>query len=310
MNLVFLPQQLDPYFNLAMEEYLFEQSSDDFLFLYRNNPSFIIGKHQISVAEANLPFLDKAGIPLLRRLSGGGAVFHDLGNINFCFITNSRSSNGVNFHYFAQKMIDALNSLGIYAYLNERNSLEINGLKISGNAEHIVRQRIIHHGTLLYDADLTTLQACINPNRESFTDRAIRSKVADVQNIINVSQLGTPDEFIYLLSKYFIAQGYAPWTLPDEDSNLVLKKISEKYNTLQWNYDYSPSYSLKRFFAIDHQKCQIELKVEKGHVCGFDFDSKSRVFQGIHLLGIRHHYSTFKGIASDHGWFSILPYFF
>lgn len=142
----------DPYFNLAAEEYFLKNFQEDFFMLWRSWPSVVVGKHQNALAEINHEFVRLHQIPVARRLSGGGTVFHDPGNVNFTFIRNVANISEVNFKIFTIPVIEALKKLGVEAYTTGRNDLLIDGKKISGNAEHVHRNRVLHHGTLLFDS--------------------------------------------------------------------------------------------------------------------------------------------------------------
>ncbi len=147
----------DPFFNLAVEEYLLRNRTEDFLVLGINDPSVIIGKHQVAHREADTKFVMENNIPVIRRISGGGTVYHDFGNVNFSFILNSARGTQVDFRKYTLPVIEFLASLKVNAELEGKNDLKVNGLKISGNAEHVYRERVLHHGTLLFNADLGKL---------------------------------------------------------------------------------------------------------------------------------------------------------
>lgn len=307
MKLIFLPQQLDPFFNLALEEYLFKCSKDEFLFLYRNTAAFVIGKHQIAAAEAYLPFLQESGIPLIRRLSGGGAVFHDSGNLNFCFISNVEGAEKISFRYFIEKISDTLNDLGIPTIINSRNSLELEGAKISGNAEHIVRNRVLHHGTLLYDTRLEILNACINPNRNDFEDKSVRSLVSPVRNIGSFRSFGSIEDFTMALLGYLKTRLpiFENRMLSQEDYSAVENLIKTKYATSEWNFDYSPAYGLTRLINDGQLNAFISICVENGHVV-------SSIGDFCHsIVGLRHDYETFLNqLGHDENIKTFLKYFF
>ena len=157
MNILDSPYT-DPRYNIAAEEYLLKETEDDYAFFYVNSPSLIIGKHQNSYSEINLEYIRSNRIPVIRRISGGGTVWHDMGNLNFSFILNGEEGKLVNFREYAQPVVDFLNTLGVKASFGSRNEILVEGLKISGNAEHIHRNRVLHHGTLLFNSDLDALK--------------------------------------------------------------------------------------------------------------------------------------------------------
>ena len=173
----------NPYFNLASEEYLLKCLQEDVFLLYRNAPSIVVGKHQNTLAEINLPFVQEQDILVARRISGGGTVFHDLGNLNFAFFTTGKESDLVNYKRATLPVIEALAEMGLDVKLGERNELLLKKLKISGTASHVWKKRVLHHGTLLFSSEMKNLKAALKTVKERFTDRAVRSVPARVTNI-------------------------------------------------------------------------------------------------------------------------------
>ena len=143
-----------PYFNLAAEEYLLKCFQEDVFLLYRNIPSIVVGKHQNTLAEINLPFVQEQDILVARRISGGGTVFHDLGNLNFAFFTTGKEGDLVNYKRATMPIIEALGKMGLEAKLGQRNELLLKKLKISGTASHVWKKRVLHHGTLLFSSEI------------------------------------------------------------------------------------------------------------------------------------------------------------
>lgn len=279
---------------------MFKCSEDEFLFLYRNTEAFVIGKHQVAAAEGYLPFLCQSGIPLIRRLSGGGAVYHDTGNLNFCFISNIEESEKISFRFFLKKIAAVLTDLGIPVTINSRNSLELEGVKISGNAEHIVRNRVLHHGTLLYDSRLDVLNSCINPGRADFSDKSVRSVVSPVRNISSFKSFGTVDTFTQQICERLSAKLELSSSLELRDEHLaeVEKLMNGKYQTPEWNFDYSPAYSLCRSINIGGLSSSFSFIVEKGHIVTYSADDHLSHFRE-KITGLRHHYENFEQCFAD-----------
>ncbi|MDQ1332249.1 MAG: lipoate---protein ligase, partial [Bacteroidota bacterium] len=173
----------DPFFNLALEEYLLKNRKEDFFIVYVNAPSVIIGKHQVAHREADTKFVNENNIPVLRRISGGGAVFHDAGNLNFSFISQSTEGKQIDFRKYTLPVIKFLSVLGVEARFEGRNDLKVNGLKVSGNSEHVFRNRVLHHGTLLYDAQLDMLKGSLRKDTSKYLTRAVSSNPSPVMNL-------------------------------------------------------------------------------------------------------------------------------
>jgi lipoate---protein ligase len=173
----------EPYFNMALEEHLLRNFSANIFMLWRNNNAIVVGKHQNTLAEINLDFVKQQNIKVVRRLSGGGTVFHDLGNLNFTFIENGEGEELINFRKYTQPILDVLAQLGVEARFEGRNDLTINGLKFSGNAEHVFRKRTLHHGTLLFSSQISDLTQALNVDPEKFKDKAVKSVRSRVTNI-------------------------------------------------------------------------------------------------------------------------------
>ena len=237
----------DPYFNLAAEEYLLKQFTNNCFMLWKNAPSVIVGRHQNSLAEINLDYVKQNNIKVVRRLSGGGAVFHDLGNLNFTFIENAKNDKLIDFKKYTQPIITVLQSLGINASFEGRNDLVIDGKKFSGNAEHVFRNRVLHHGTLLFAAELADLSGALNANPAKFTDKAIKSVRSRVTNIS--SHLKEPldiEAFRNMILRYMMDNypDCEQYDYTKDDLDAICKLRDEKYSSWDWNFGQSPGYDM------------------------------------------------------------------
>jgi lipoate-protein ligase A len=184
MQLV-LSTSSDPAFNLATEEFLFNSSDEEFAFFYRNNPCVVIGCNQVWHHEVDAVFCDENQIPVLRRLSGGGAVYHDPGNLNYSFISRKSPLNPGTTSDFLHPLVEALARLGVMSIIGHRKDLWLHGgYKISGTASHVTLNRVLQHGTLLYDTNLEMLQGALNPPRNLSPAKGIASVPSPVKNII------------------------------------------------------------------------------------------------------------------------------
>ena len=264
----------DPYFNLAAEEYFLKNFQEDFFMLWRSRPSVVVGKHQNALAEINHEFVRENQIPVARRLSGGGTVFHDPGNVNFTFIRNVKDISEVNFKVFTVPVVAALGKLGVEAYTTGRNDLLIDGKKISGNAEHVHKNRVLHHGTLLFDSHLEALKGALKVDLSRFEDKAVQSNRSEVTNIANY--LHTPisaEVFAHFLfdeiSRNF--PEFMVYELLAGDIAAIQKLSDEKYQTWNWIFGYSPRYRFTNKLATETGEIQVRLQVEKGLITEAEF---------------------------------------
>lgn len=293
----------DPYFNLAVEEYFLKNFQEDFFMLWRSQPSVVVGKHQNALAEINHDFVRTHQIPVARRLSGGGTVFHDPGNVNFTFIRNVANISEVNFKVFTIPVIEALKKLSVEAYTTGRNDLVINGKKISGNAEHVHRNRVLHHGTLLFDSLLEALKGVLKVDLSRFEDKAVQSNRSEVANIANfLPKPISVEEFSNFLfdeiSRSFLE--FRIYQLTPEDLEAIQKLSIEKYQTWDWIFGYSPRYRFSNALKTENGEICISLLVEKGHITEVSFSGaiQPEFSQKIAkmLIGCRHDYDEVKTV--------------
>jgi len=254
------------YFCLAAEEYLLKNFDDDIFMLWQSKDTVVVGKHQNTLAEINYPFIREKNVTVARRISGGGTVFHDAGNVNFCYIKNVGSPSEISFKMFTEPVVEALARLGIEATTSGRNDLLINGLKISGNAEHVYKNRVLHHGTLLFNSDLENLGQAIKVVPGKYESKAVesnRSKVANISGFLDKEM--TTEEFTrFLLDVQLMNPANSFYALTDEDIFRIEELMKEKFSTWEWNYGYSPKYSFKNSFHSNSGSLKIELNVNKG----------------------------------------------
>ncbi|MBE0638605.1 MAG: lipoate--protein ligase [Bacteroidales bacterium] len=259
--------QTDPYFNLAAEEYVLKSFTEDIFMLWRNHPSIIIGKHQNTLAEINLDFVRENNIPVVRRISGGGTVFHDLGNLNFTFIRNGDHEKLVNFRQFTDPIIEVLQSLGLDAKFEGRNDITVNGRKVSGNAEHVYKNRVLHHGTLLFSSKLTDLSDALKVSPAKFLDKAVKSVRSRVTNISEhlTSKMDVMD-FKTLIHDHITGK-YADVRVidfSDQDIIAIDALVKGKYNTWSWNFGYSPQYTFRKMLKANGGSLEFLLDVQNG----------------------------------------------
>lgn len=260
----------DPYWNLAAEEYLLGRFSQPVFRLWQNAPAVVVGRNQNARAEINNGFIVSRGIAVVRRLSGGGAVYHDLGNVNYTFLdSNSQSeSSGDMFRRFTAPVIEALAKLGVEAKLEGRNDLTISGLKFSGNAIYVRGGRMMHHGTLLFDTDLDDMAAALSSDTSKFTGRAVASRRSRVTNILpHLAKPMTASQFMDFVGQQ-IASRAEIYDYTPEDLEAISLMADSKYRTEEWNFAASPAYSYSKTARFACGTLTLTAKVEKGTIEG------------------------------------------
>ncbi len=265
--LCIIRHETDPYFNLAAEEYVLKNFERDTFMLWRNEPSIIVGKHQNTLAEINADYVKENKIKVVRRLSGGGAVFHDLGNLNFTFIASGENHQLVDFRKFTQPILEVLQKLNIEAKFEGRNDLTIEGRKFSGNAEHVYKNRVLHHGTLLFSAIMADLSSALKVDPDKFQDKAVKSVRSRVTNISeHLKEPLTVLEFRELILKHVMEStpGAELYSFTESDIAAISKLRDEKYISWEWNFGYSPKYNFRKAVKTNGGKLEVTLEVNNG----------------------------------------------
>ena len=228
----------DAYFNLASEEYLLKKRKENFIYLWINAPAVIVGVNQNTVQEVNLDYTQSHGIKVVRRQTGGGAVYHDLNNVCYTVIA-PYDENADAYRKFTAPVIEYLNSLGVKAAFSGRNDIVVDGKKISGNAQTVFGGRIMHHGTLLFDTDMTALSFALKPNKLKIESKGIKSVRARVTNIKEYLPDTTVSEFKNGLAEYF-KKTCEEYVLTENDISEINKLVDKKYSRYEWNIGRSP----------------------------------------------------------------------
>ncbi|HGD5932675.1 TPA: lipoate--protein ligase [Streptococcus agalactiae] len=241
----------DPAYNVALEAYAFQKLTDidEIFILWINEPAIIIGRHQNTIQEINKEFIDKNGIHVVRRLSGGGAVYHDLNNLNYTIISNNTQEGAFDFQTFSKPVIDTLAKLGVKAEFTGRNDLEISGQKFAGNAQAYYKGRMMHHGCLLFDVDMSVLGQALKVSKDKIESKGIKSVRARVTNIVDhLSDKITVQEF----SDAILAQmkeeypEMDEYVLSDAELSEIQAMRDNQFATWDWTYGKAPEYTIER----------------------------------------------------------------
>lgn len=253
----------DPFYNLAVEEYLFKNKKEDIFMLWQNEKTVVVGRNQNIKAEVNLAYTEREGIRVVRRITGGGAVYHDLGNLNYTFI--SGEGGGIDFRRFTSPIIEALASLGVKAELSGRNDLETGGRKFSGNAQCVDNGRVLHHGTLLFDTDLTVLEKALLVDPEKIRAHAlssVRSRVVNLKELL--PNVGGACDFAELIEK-FVGEEYGIERLTLTEHDLIeIEKIRLKNLSSEWLYPdegIASRYHVTKTKRFDFGRVEIHLDI-------------------------------------------------
>ncbi len=304
----------DPRHNLALEEFLLRHVhiEEPILLFYINEPSVIIGRNQNTLEEVDPEYVKEHGIHLVRRLSGGGAVYHDLGNLNFSFITQGQRDLH-NFARFTEPVIRVLNEMGLDAELRGRSDIFAAGKKISGNAQYASRGRMFSHGTILFDSDLTELLKAINPRQlqiESKAVQSIRNHVTTIRDLLPQDMDITTFKQA-LLHGIFTTDEIPTYALSAAEWEQVAQITAETYNTWAWNIGRSPKFNVQKTERYPVGKIDCRIDVEKGRIQGLkiygDFAGKKEVAElESYLIGVRYDRDSLQSALANQ---NLNPYF-
>lgn len=308
----------DPRVNLAIEEFLLRNLSGEkpILLFYINEPSVIIGRNQNTLEEIDPAYIKQEGIHVVRRLSGGGAVFHDLGNLNFSFITAAREDLH-NFAKFTEPVIGALDRIGIQAELRGKSDIFIGDKKISGNAQYSTNSGMFSHGTLLYDTNIETMLKALNPRQIQIESKAVQSVRNFVTNICEHLPPETTDTFtIYdlkqaILDEIFGRQGITLYQLTDDDWHHIHRIAAERYQRWHWNYGHSPKSNIQKSADFPIGKVDVRIGLANGRIQGIKIYgnfSGAKHIGGLEnlLVGVRYDPDALAAALAEE---DIRPYF-
>ncbi|MDX9929251.1 MAG: lipoate--protein ligase [Bacteroidales bacterium] len=284
----------DPFLNLALEEYYFRNSREDFFIAGINDPSVIIGKHQIANEEVNNRFVFERNIPVIRRITGGGTVYHDHGNVNFTFISSGEPGSQINFRKYTEPITDYLVSLNIDARFEGKNDIRTGGVKVSGNAEHVFKNRVLHHGTLLFNSSLSDLRDSLLQSTAQYISRAVASNRTSVTNIAELSPgVGSADELKHGLLEFVMGRipGCVPFKPSPKDMDEIADLAETRYRRWEWNYAYGPPYRFINRFRFRGRMHCCDLTVNDGIIVASQITGSTLLEQaGRDLRGMRHYY--------------------
>lgn len=261
----------DPRYNLAFEEYCFKYlpRDEDYLLLWINSPAIIIGKNQNTIEEVNSEYIKMKGIQVVRRITGGGAVYHDLGNLNFSIITNAEGSK-IDFKKYNISILEALIKLGVKCELSGRNDITIEGKKFSGIAQSIWKDRVLNHGTLLFNTELDVLNNALNVKKDKIESKgvkSVKSRVTNIKDHLNVDV--DIEEFREILARSILNTDDVEaktLKLNEEQLQEIDKLFQEKYSTWEWNYGSSPPFNYKNYRRFPFGSVEVRLEVKHGSI--------------------------------------------
>ena len=263
----------DPAYNLAFEEtVLRRRTQGDHLLLWQNDNTIVIGQNQNTEAEINRAFVEAHGIHVVRRTTGGGAVYHDLGNLNYSFITDSGDAERLAMERFTRPVVEALRGLGLQAEASGRNDILVEGRKVSGTAQRLLGKRILHHGTLLFDANPDMVAGALNADPAKFqskSSKSVRSRIGNIRSFLK-EDMDLAAFWTYLKGA-LAGDGLTPDQLTEEELAAVEQLRREKYATWEWTFGRSPRYSMTNRRRWDGGTLEPHLSVEKGRITGIVF---------------------------------------
>ncbi|WP_300413770.1 lipoate--protein ligase [uncultured Oscillibacter sp.] len=263
----------DPFYNLAFEEYvLTHRGTGDYLLLWQNDNTIVIGQNQNAEEEIDRAFVEAHGIRVVRRTTGGGAVYHDLGNLNYSFITDAGEAEKLTMERFTRPVVNALRGLGLRAEASGRNDILVEGRKVSGTAQRLLDGRILHHGTLLFDADPGMVAGALRADPEKFRSKSaksVRSRIGNIREFLR-EDMDLPAFWEYLKTA-LAGAGFVGGGLTAEELEGVEALKREKYDTWEWNFGRSPAYDMMNRRHWDGGSLEVRLSVKGGRITGIAF---------------------------------------
>ena len=258
----------DPAYNLAFEEYVLQHyRKGNILILWQNDNSVIVGRNQNAAEEINQAFTQAHNIKVVRRNTGGGTVYHDLGNLNYSFITDAEDVDKETIRLFLDPVVEALQSLGLEAQASGRNDILVSGRKVSGTAQQLSKGRLLHHGTLLFNADPSMIQGALNPDPTKFQSKSVKSVRSRVGNIKDFLKEDMDIQAFWdYLKERLTAGDMQEHTLSESELQQIRELKVQKYDTWDWNFGRSPKYDLANRIRWDGGLVDVRLSVSAGSI--------------------------------------------
>ena len=258
----------DPTYNLALEEYLLTHyTQGEILLLWQNANTIVIGRNQNTEEEINRAFVEEHKITVVRRTTGGGAVYHDMGNLNYSFIQDSGDPETMSIAALAVPVVKALATMGVQAEVSGRNDILVDGKKISGVAQRLYHNRILHHGTLLFSSNPDMVAGALKVRQDKFQSKSaksVRARIGNIKDYISDPDMTVNDFRERLIQALTESRNVVPIVLTAEEEQDVLKLRDEKYRTWDWNFGKSPAYSFRNGARFDGGRLEVSANVEQG----------------------------------------------
>lgn len=258
----------DPYYNLAFEEYvLTHRTKGDHLILWQNSNTIVIGRNQNAESEINRAFVEAHDIKVVRRETGGGAVYHDLGNLNYSFITDAGAAGKLDIHKFTLPVVKVLKDLGLNAEASGRNDILVNGRKVSGTAQRLYHGRILHHGTLLFDSDPEAVAGALNADPAKFQSKSSKSVKSRIGNIRDFLEKDMDILAFWAYLKESLAEnGFVKERLTTDELKEVDDLMRSKYQTWEWNFGRSPKFNVTNKKRYNAGSIESRIEVKEGKI--------------------------------------------